>query len=65
MKEKGKFMKIFTEMLKVGPGFERLFFFGLLSIILCHIVACLWILLPQFVSHSNDEENIYTETWIE
>lgn len=46
MKDKGKFMKIITDLLKVGPGFERLFFFAVVSLIACHIFSCLWIMLP-------------------
>ena len=50
MKDKNKFMSIISDKLKIGLGFERLIFFVVLAIILCHIVACLWLLLPQFLS---------------
>lgn len=50
MKDKGKFLKFFTDLLKVGLGFERLFFFILLFLIMSHIVTCLWIMIPMFVS---------------
>ena len=46
MKDRNKFMNLISDVLKVGFGFERLFFFLLLSILLCHIVACLWLILP-------------------
>ena len=50
IKDKNKFMKILTDRLKIGSGLERLLFFGVLSIIMCHIVSCLWIMLPSIVS---------------
>ena len=46
MKDRNKFMNLISDVLKVGLGFERLFFFLLLAILLCHIVACLWLILP-------------------
>jgi hypothetical protein len=48
MKDKTKLMKAFSDLLKIGLGFERLFFFLVLSLVLMHISACLWIILPQF-----------------
>ena len=65
MKDKGKFMKIITDLLKVGPGFERLFFFALISMILCHIFSCLWIMLPQFITQQEDDSLFYKDSWIE
>ena len=46
VKSKGRFMDVFTNLLKIGPGFERFFFFLLISMILTHITSCMWILLP-------------------
>jgi hypothetical protein len=34
--------------MKIGIGFERLFFFILMFLILCHIVSCLWVLVATF-----------------
>ena len=48
-----------NEFLKIGLGFERLFFSGLIFIILCHIVACLWIIIAGL---QNED---YTGTWVE
>ena len=31
--------------MKIGIGFERLIFFVLMFLILCHIVSCLWVLV--------------------
>ena len=41
-KEKGRLIKFLNEKLKISVGFERLLFFILLFVILCHIAACLW-----------------------
>ena len=45
VKDKNKLMKYLNDLLKVGLGFERLFFFVLISIIIMHIVTCLWIIV--------------------
>ena len=45
VKDKNKLMKYLNDLLRVGLGFERLFFFILLSIIIMHIVTCLWIIV--------------------
>ena len=43
VKERNKLVKYLSEILKIGVGFERLLFFILLSLIICHIMACFWI----------------------
>ena len=45
VKDKNKLMKYLNDLLRVGLGFERLFFFILISIIIMHIVTCLWIIV--------------------
>jgi len=50
-----------NEYLKVGLGYERLFFFLLISFILVHIVACLWVIVASF----NSPEGDYSGTWVE
>ena len=49
MKDKSKFMKLFSDFNKIGSGFERLSFFMLFSLVMIHIVTCLWIIIPGFV----------------
>ena len=49
VKERSKLLKYVQELMKIGIGFERLFFFVLIFLILCHIVSCLWVLISQFV----------------
>ena len=56
LKNKSKIMKIFTDFLKIGLGFERLLFVILLALIGIHIVTCLWILFP-IVLHTADHIN--------
>lgn len=36
-----------TEFLKIGLGFERLFFFILIVILVLHLVSCLWLIVGQ------------------
>lgn len=42
VKDRNKLVKYLNEILKIGIGIERLSFFVLIFIILCHINACLW-----------------------
>jgi len=59
LKDKSKILKQFKEYVKVGAGFERLVFFFMIFFILCHIVACLWIICATLV----DDEN-FEGTWL-
>jgi hypothetical protein len=43
-------------------GYERMVFFMLLFLIITHIVACFWIIIPQF---HNKEDTDYEGTWLE
>lgn len=45
MKQQSKLMRYLNELLKIGIGFERLIFFGIIFFLLCHISACLWIII--------------------
>jgi hypothetical protein len=44
VKERSKILKYINELMKVGVGFERLFFFLVIFFMLSHIVSCLWVL---------------------
>ena len=48
VKEKSKLFKFVQEYIKIGTGFERLFFGLLIFIVIIHIVSCLWIFFGQF-----------------
>jgi hypothetical protein len=59
MKEKSKLLKYINEFLKIGLSFERLFFFLLVFIILCHISTCLWVMIASLSSED------FVDTWVE
>lgn len=44
MKEKNKLLRYLNEFLKLGLGFERLFFFIMIFLLSLHIVTCLWLI---------------------
>ena len=47
-KSKGSLFKKAKGKLNIGEGFERLVFFILMSGMICHIVACMWVFTAQF-----------------
>ena len=57
VKDRNKLVKQLSEMLKIGVGVERLFFYFLIFFILCHCGACFWILSAKF-------NNLDPDTWI-
>jgi len=57
LKERSKLVKYLNEILKIGVGCERLLFFILLFLILCHIVSCFWVLCAVF-------DEVTEESWI-
>ena len=61
MKEKNKLFKYINEYLKIGAGFERLFFFLMIFILCCHVGTCLWLIIAVVI---NDYENEYKGTWL-
>lgn len=48
-----------NDFMKVGFGYERLFFFFIFLMLICHLSACMWIISAQFVSDT------WTGTWVE
>ena len=44
VRQRSQLLKYLNELLKIGLGFERLFFFMIIFFILCHIITCLWVL---------------------
>ena len=42
VKEKNKIAKYLNDIFRISAGMERLVFFIMLFIVLCHIVCCLW-----------------------
>ena len=59
LKDQSRILAYMSEFLKIGLGFERLFFFGLIFFILCHILTCLWVIF------ANVQDETYKGTWIE
>lgn len=45
---KGSLFKKAKGKLNLGEGFERLVFFLLMSSMICHIIACMWVFTAQF-----------------
>lgn len=48
LQDRNRLVKYLGEVFKIGVGFERLLFFILLTFVLCHIAACLWVMLANF-----------------
>lgn len=57
MKNKNKMMNTLSKTLKLGAAFERLSFFVLVLLLLCHFVGCLWIFVGRTIGEG--------ESWIE
>lgn len=47
LREKSNLIKQLNDVLKIGLGFERLFFFIMIFAILCHLVSCLFIIVAS------------------
>ena len=60
MKERNKLLRYLNEVLKIGLGFERLFFFILIFFVLIHIVSCLWVIAAALI-----DDETYAGTWLE
>lgn len=52
-KDRQKIVQNIDKVLRISAGLERLAFFGLVYIVFCHIITCLWIFIAGF----NDESN--------
>ena len=57
VKEQNKFVKNLNDGRSDNAGSERLFFFILVFVIVCHIVACLWIFSARL-------EDFNPDTWV-
>ena len=45
LKKRNRFLQLLTNTLNFGSGFDRLFFFISIFFILCHTLACLFVIL--------------------
>lgn len=43
IKNRSKFLRYAQDILQLGQGFERLFFFIAINLLIMHILTCLWI----------------------
>jgi hypothetical protein len=57
VKDRSKILKQINDVFKIGVGFERLFFFIFLFLVLSHIVSCLWVITANIEGDLN-------ETWL-
>ena len=58
MKQKSTLLKIAAEIFHLGNGFERIYFFIIFSIMVCHIFTCLWVFFSQLAEAEN------YQTWL-
>ena len=57
MKDRNRLVKFLSDFFRFGLGFERLFFFILLFLMLVHILACLFIFVAQ------GDDNSLKDSW--
>ena len=55
IKQRSQLLKYLNDILKIGLGFERLFFFLLIFIIMCHIMTCIWLIAASFSGETSEE----------
>lgn len=66
-KEKAKIFRYATDILKLGEGMARLLFFTIVSFMVIHIIACLWVFFAGFIENKegtwmdNDEVRAMNE----
>lgn len=58
MKQKSNLLKFAADLFQLGNGFERIYFFIIFSLMVCHIFACLWVFFSQLA----EAEGL--ETWM-
>lgn len=65
-------MKQLTEFLKIGLGFERLFYFVLIFLLGIHLSACFWVITASVLgtesaasANETDTQELFTGTWME
>lgn len=47
VKERSKILKYLNDFLKIGLGFERIFFFMIIYLILLHVMTCVFVIAGQ------------------
>lgn len=56
-KQSNKVLQMLSDYLKIGLGFERLFFLILIDLLFIHIVACLWLITATMYARDVDAED--------
>ena len=64
MKDQSKLLKQIHLILKIGAGFERLFFFMIVFFLCTHIGACLWLIMASLQQDFYKTKE-YKDTWLE
>ena len=54
-------------MLRIGLGFERLFFFVLVFFLALHLAACFWLITASIIAEDDEEgtQQMFKGTWME
>ena len=60
VKQRQMLIKYVNEILQLNAGFERLIFFVMMSLILCHICCCFWVILANL----NQDSDEFIDTWL-
>jgi len=48
IKQRNQLLKYLRDFLKIGIGFDRLIFFLMMFLVICHVMTCLWIVTFQY-----------------
>ena len=48
VKSRNQILKYLHDYLDVGLGFERLIFFIIIFLVVCHVMTCIWVITYQF-----------------
>ena len=62
IKEKSKFLTYLQDILRISQGFQRLFMFIAVSIIVVHITSCLWVFMAMFYDKESGTTNWLAES---
>ena len=57
VRERNSLLRQITDVLKISANLDRLFSFGTIFIIMCHVTACMWYLVAKL-------DGFYPDTWV-
>lgn len=64
LKNRNKILKQLSELLKIGLGCERLFFFILLFFLALHLAACFWLICASILTSDSGNKENFEGTWL-